>query len=129
MSVQVFDERILISQSQIFDNPVGTNQQVLLQGQAYGSRMDVLLASNTDVIDHVLVIQFYGSGMYTELGSVNIPAGTGVGGVKCVDVIGAIFPTTITSFPIPDSQAVYAFLEVGATVAGYVAVTAVGGKF
>jgi hypothetical protein len=108
-----------------FVNADGTTFKSLLTGAANGSRIDTLIASNTDTTAaYVLQLAIQKSGVDYVLGEVTVPIGSGTNGsTKSVALLN---PTDIPGLVYTENGSI--FLESGAILRARVK-TAVGGSF
>ena len=87
MGFQVFDERMLMDCHFVADDGTPTGIHNILFAPEYGARVDSFMVSSTDTIDHMIGLDVSYGGTVIQLGSINIPAGSGFAGVPPVDLL------------------------------------------
>jgi hypothetical protein len=125
----IFDERVAIQPAATFESADGVINETIIQGSRNGVRLDSLQATNSDAIDHELGFQLNASGYAVEMGTVNIPAGAGFGGVPPVDIMAAIAPTQIGGIIITKDWSFVVENLVAVVFPNKVSVWAFGGEF
>jgi len=107
MPLQQFDERILVSNGLTLDDTTTTaTWHPILTSYPTGDwRADVLQATNTDTIDHNLLIS-PDNGSPFVAGQVLLPAGAGTGAVPPVDILAAILPAAYHYLLIPNADSI-----------------------
>jgi hypothetical protein len=125
MATSVYSETRPIVQQRVLAIVSGTDPFSVLDWGSDNARIDVLIASSTEAIDHVLTV-LINSSEGIAVGSVNIPASAGHGAVPAVDVLAGLpFPLRNGWAQTP-AETVEVALEV-ACVAGEIALVALGG--
>lgn len=110
-----------------FANADGTGGKALTPSVATRLRLDGLVATNSDSVDHVVNLEVDpGSGGVHFL-SATIPHGAGVGGVQAVDVLALAMPTNLVGFVIPGNSQLFAKMAVAVAGGQLVTVAPVGG--
>jgi len=90
MPFEKFNEQRLFTSWDSIDNVQGTTGYNLLSGSAAPIRVGLLIASNTDTIDHELTFAFDPNGT-SSLGTVTVPAGAGHStAIPSVDILAAL---------------------------------------
>lgn len=108
-----------------FVNADGTTFKSLLTGAAAGSRIDTLIASNTDTTAaYVVQLAIQKSGVDYVLGEVTVPIGSGTNGAA--KSVALLNPTDIPGLTYTENGSV--FLESSAILRARVK-TAVGGSY
>ena len=87
MGFEKFEERIAVQAVVAFSNVQGVTSQSFYNGIDKVGRIDKWLWTNNDTIDHVVNVLFYQTFITHQIGSFNVPAGTGFGGVAALDAI------------------------------------------
>jgi hypothetical protein len=129
VSIAQFDERSPKITGAQFLLADGTNPQSLGGPGTTHSRVDDILAANSDGIDHVLGLEYVIGAITLRIGSVNIPAGSGYAGAPAVSLGTTLLPSLQLGWLLAGSiSAFQATLEV-AVVTGSVDVVAFGGDF
>lgn len=129
MSFGSFDEVRLGGNAVVLDNSLGTGLAEIIPASQYGVRLDTLVGSNNDAIDHVVAFAFDFGGGIRHFGSVSVPAGSGYGGVSSVDLLAGLLPINTAGLTVEPSVIFECANEVSATVAGSVTVSWIGGWF
>jgi hypothetical protein len=113
MGIQSFDESLPLNEGASIESTDGTNWVSVHGGIQSLCRIDTILVTNSDSVDHVVNLRMNANAAQTRLTSVNLPAGTGSAGVPPVDLIAAIPGVLAGGIPL------YAFttLEAQAEVA------------
>lgn len=111
------------------ENATGTNAVNLASVARDGERYDLILAASTDTSPRVLQVLVSDGVNWDTIGSVSIPAGSGLGGTPAVDVLGAIMPTGQTSLLLPTGQNLAFAVESAVTAAKVLTVALFGGVF
>jgi hypothetical protein len=125
MSTSQFNETRPIVQQVILDVDIAEGEESVLDWGSDNFRIDAMVATSTEPIDHVLTVILHSS-LDTPLGSVNIPAGAGHGAVPAVDVLGGLPSILRNGWAMTPAESVHVALEVTCST-GLVAVTAIGG--
>jgi hypothetical protein len=125
MSTSQFNETRPIVQQIILDLAIADGAESILDWGSDNFRIDAMVATSTEPIDHVLTVILHSS-VDTPLGSVNVPAGAGHGAVPAVDVLGGLPTVLHGGWPMTQAENVDVALEVTCST-GVVAVTAIGG--
>lgn len=94
MPLQQFDERDIYQGSYTFnDGTTPLSYATILNTFGKDGRMDVLLLTNSDTIDHTVLFDLNdGSGASVAISAV-VPAGSGYAGVTPYDLIAHLMPT------------------------------------
>lgn len=94
MSLQTFDERTPEVFPLVFDdgNSPGTLQ--LTPNDKLLRRVDAILVTNNDTIDHELILRWNDGTSATWVGSLVVPAGQGFAGTPALDLMASAFPAT-----------------------------------
>lgn len=94
MGNTTYDAKSPVAATISLDDGIGTTDSGFAGPASYGPwRIDLLLASNDDSVDHVLKLGTYDSysgANYTYQFSVTVPAGAGYGAVEAFDILAAI---------------------------------------
>jgi len=126
--IQAFNEVYPVNVSCFLTNAMGTTPQAFNSAIYTKFRLDAIVASSSDTVDRVLVLELYDGLFYYPLGSVNVPAGAGQGTVPVVDVIAAL-PTNVQKSVVQaDSYFLQARVTVAVTAAKQLNVIGIGGS-
>lgn len=125
MSTSQFAETRPIVAQKVLAIGDGTSDTSLMDWGSDNFRIDALVATSTEAIDHALTVSINSSRL-TPVGTVNIPAGAGHGAVGAVDVLGLLPSILRNGWPMTSAESVHVALEV-ACVAGQISVVAIGG--
>jgi hypothetical protein len=126
MGLSQFDETIGTVKQYPLAPADGIVVQDLWDTAPYQSRIDVIVAGNSDVIPHVVRFYYSTGGTTTLLGSVSVPAGAGTLGTPTVDMLAA-FPVGLQAgMLMPPGTILQVQNEVVAGAATAVDVTAFG---
>jgi hypothetical protein len=117
MGIQSFDEHSVVNVVQIIDNALGLGLGAPYTFVGQGGIINRVIATNSDTIDHVVVLNLFVNFIATRIGSVHVPAGAGYGGVASVDVLDAVVPGTVKTLRCPTDVQIQVGVEVivGAT--------------
>lgn len=107
MSFQSFDERTAIDVIQALDQFTTPGAIQLVLAASSGARLDVLQASNSDVVDHIIWLSRGGSGDAQRFGSVNIPARAGFDGTAAIDLLSTLTPASWNAINLAGGDALY----------------------
>lgn len=102
-------------------NAIGLNPSYLSGPGNVQLRFDTVWLSNNDASDHIVDVTLLSSSFSQPLGSVNVPAGSGFGGLRCVEALSSIFGTGSTGMCLMAGDQLGFAVEVimpGATVLG-----------
>jgi hypothetical protein len=129
VSLQQFDERNPVQVGVGIVAANTTTDVAIISAAALDTRIDSVLATNTDTIPHVVGLRVgIGGGAYS-LGTVSVPAGAGTGGAPTVDVLASGFPTTQVGFILKNGNTLSGHVEVTMVGGSYVHLVAIGGTF
>lgn len=127
MATQTFNENLPIGDVADFTSADTTTSKVVTTSRATPSRIDAIICTSTVATDHIVNVFYRPNGGSDELlGSVNVPASTGLSGTKGIDVLAGALPTNLAGFALP----IGAQLSLGMAVtiaSGTIHATAVGG--
>ena len=127
MGLTQFDERTPIQQvAQIVAADTTTLKSLNPQLFLGGVRLDNILLTNTDGIDHVVDFWITVSAVNYLLGSIHVPAGTGKGGVAAIDAIPLLIPAGQVGYLGTNNSQLYFSVEV-TVVTGSVQAVSLGG--
>lgn len=129
MGLSIFDEVITVSSMQSIvpaDTTTKKTLQTTVSGR--GGRLDNILLTNTDGIDHKVDFFWYDGSLNHSIGSVDVPAGTGVGGLVAVDAIPLLVAAGQAGLFL-NSSAVYHWSVEVTVVTGEVVALLQGGYF
>lgn len=112
MGLSQFDENTALAQGVVLDAATGLGQVFLYNENPLQARVDAILATNDDVIAHVVVLIGYLSGVYYPIGSMSIPPGTGLGGLPSVDFLAGCLPSTMSGIVLDTGTSLMVRLEV-----------------
>jgi hypothetical protein len=107
----------------------GTTIKGVNPAQSGPYRIDAVAITNTDTIAHNVAFYIHTGAGNTLLGSVAVPAGTGLAGVKPVELIEAWNLTQLTGFNLDATRQLYAGMEVAVAGAFVVTITGFGGLY
>jgi hypothetical protein len=127
MSTLQFSEQSAHVETFRLDNAQGTSQFDLEAANTFSFRYDQCYLTNTDAIDHVVDFLINHDGTPALLGSVNVPSGSGVGGVAPVEAFSVLQGIPAPGVLVGPHTQMSVQNEVGATVAGEVDGTLFGG--
>lgn len=91
------------TQSETFVKLVETSDHCL--------RLDALLISNSDSIDHICEVYLNFNGPQLVVGTVNVPAGSGFSGVPPVDFCATSTPISLGGIVVSDYYDIYVFVR------------------
>ena len=129
MSLANFDERQpLIVVGQIVPADTTTKKQLSGSLAGAGARLDNLLVTSTDVIDHKVDFWINVAGVDYLIGSVDVPAGQGKGGTPAVDA-GPILYVAGAQGQVINTSLTFSFSCEVTVTAGAVQCVGVGGYF
>src|SRR5260370_22008797 len=118
MSNQQFAETTPSVAGQTFVAADTTAVKTLYQPQsAIGGRVDSILCTNSDVIDHYVAVYLNTPSATTRIGSVKVPAGAGFGAVPSVDLVSGLPVTNVLGLLIRATGLVALSMEVAVTAA------------
>lgn len=127
MSLQIFDERVPELFPLVFDDSNSPGTLQLTPNDKLFRRVDSILVTNNDTIDHEIQLRLNNGTAATWLGSVLVPAGQGFGGTPALDLMAGAFPASQVGIAI----FIFTWLDVRCTVAlnsgKGVFITALGG--
>lgn len=129
MANSAVEEYTPIVQVGYLQNSDGINYATIPAGKSNGWRFDVMIASNTDTIDHNLNLRYSSGGNFVYLGTVKVPAGAGQGLVPAVDVIGSLAGALVGGIVIGGSDGLSMRVEETITSPDRVSVLMWGGSF
>ena len=122
-----FSELYPLNVTAILNAASGILPVILSGGPPPMMRVDQMIASQNDVVDHVMHVILYDGVNISELFNVTVPAGSGFGTIPATDVLAAA-PTSIqTGFVIGSPLAIAVYLEVVLGGASNLYVTFFGG--
>jgi hypothetical protein len=107
MGLSQFDERVAVTNGVELLLANGLTTVPVMVGSGAGSHIDLLLAANSDAIDHVVIIYTDASSVPTPIGSVNVPAGAGWTALSAVDLLAAIVPPYQTGLMVQPTVGLY----------------------
>jgi hypothetical protein len=122
--LQAFNETHPGNESIALDNAVGTTHQQFDPPLSTDWRLDMLIATNTDAIDHVVDVYYKPSGAEILLTSQNVPAGAGLAGAPAVNLLAGLPAPYNAGLPLNPLDAITVANEVSATVSGAVNIVA-----
>jgi hypothetical protein len=129
MGRSLFDETaIQVNLLQILPADTTTLKQ-LASSQFPDFRIDNLLLSNTDTIDHVIDFWFQLSATNYLIGSINVPTLSGTGGLAAVDAIPHLIAAGQQGLPMNNSTVLYISAEVTVGAGKIVHAMTIGGRF
>jgi hypothetical protein len=128
MGLSSFDENTAINSAQTLNAASGTGEVWLWDETPLPSRVDSLVGTTNDVIDHVIALRIDHGGGVQQLGSVTIPAGSGYGATPTVDLLAALPVALQGGLLLSYQDALKVQLEVAVTAAFVVDVLASGGR-
>ena len=124
-----FSEAMPATNAVAFLPATGTNYQTLITGLYSSFRVDAILATNSDSVDHVVLLALNQSGTRHVIGSATIPAGAGTGGAAAVDVLALAMPATVAGIPFVAVESLDAKMVVAVGAGNTVELCVVGGYF
>jgi hypothetical protein len=92
-------------------------------------RVDNILLSNTDTVDHVVDFWLQLSAVNYLLGSINVPTLSGLGGLAAVDAIPHLVAAGQQAICLNNSTVLYVSAEVTVGAGKIIHVVAIGGRF
>ena len=122
-----FNEVYAQENSQTFLAADAVAAKIVFDPAPYMGRVDAIVATSTDVVDHYLTLSYNNVTATGSLGTVKVPAGAGYGAVPAVDVIAGLPASIQTNLTFGLGSILYGFLDTAVTAAFEVDVTAVGG--
>jgi hypothetical protein len=105
----------------------GTGYKAISVVQPTALRLDGIVCLNSDTVDHVVNIALKSAGQEVELGGVNVPAGSGLGGLAVVDLVPSLAPAAIGGILVPPGWYLEALVSVAVASGKSVTVNAFGG--
>lgn len=127
MAIGVFAEVHALNGSGQILAATGSNQVIIGPNGPNDSRWDQCFATNNDVIDHVLLVGLYLAGISVEVGSVNLPAGTGWNGSPPVNVFVSLFGAGQPGLVMTAVDDIYFSVPVAVTLTNEVDISLFGG--
>lgn len=92
------------------------------------NRIDALLVTNTDTIDHVVQFSLDNGGNIAFIAVVTVPAGSGTGVIQAFDCLPA-FPVSLQAgIALAANDSLFANVEVAMVGASYLGFTVMGGR-
>ena len=129
MGFSIYDEHVLVFSTQQLVAADTTVFKSLLTGSGLGQRLDAILVSNSDIIDHVVEFRMVTGVIYAPVGGVLILAGAGAGVIPAVDVV-TLLPFGAPAGPLlAPNAAIQARVVVAVTAAYAVGFYLAGGAF
>jgi hypothetical protein len=128
MGLSNFDEKYAYTNFLSADSGFGTSDTGFVAGVGYDRRIDFLIGSNSDTIDHAIELGFAGDAGFQTFASAIVPAGAGYGGLAAVDVLALGLPPNMVGLVVPASFAFAVRIPVAITGAGVVGLLALGGR-
>jgi hypothetical protein len=129
MGYEKFEEHALTAVTWPIKNATGTAWTGLWSAVATVTRIDQLVVSNTDTIDHRINFRISYSSNYCYLGGVLVPAGAGVGAIPAVDALAALQKSGQDYIILGVSHTFAVQAEVTVVGSYEVGIMAVGGTF
>jgi hypothetical protein len=127
MGLSQFDENHSFAQSASIAAAQTTTEVTLYVGAQADGRIDAVLCTNFDVIDHIVRLWTNVGGTHRVIGSTNVPAGSGTAGAKSVDALAGSLPSTVTGIVVPPNANLNISVEVTLTLANTLTALAIGG--
>jgi hypothetical protein len=90
-------------------------------------RIDNLIISSTDTIDHIVDLSIVQVAVTTLLGSFNVPAGSGYAGVPAVDAIADLVPTLAGGLVLPGLATLTVDTPIQVSISDQLTFAALGG--
>lgn len=112
--------------TQLVDSDATNLVQMLGVGQ-FNRRLDQVTLSNNDTIDHVVALVVSLNAVAARVICVNVPAGSGFGGVPPVEAYPATPTTSVAGLVVDVNALLYVTLEVALNTGKVVQVFASGG--
>lgn len=127
MGIAQYDETAPFVATGSIDNGDGTSYVYISDAQLVNVRLDGVVCLNSDTVDHVVNLAMTSTGGSVELGGVNVPAGSGLGGLAVVDLVPELAPAAIGGFLVPAGYRMQALCAVAVTAGKLVTVNCLGG--
>lgn len=109
MSLSIFDESSVESIAKVIDDSNSPGPQMYLPSDRCQRRVDALLVTNNDTIDHIVRLRYNDGTVNAWIGSHTIPAGTGFAGVPAIDLVPILAPVGTAGWVFAD----FTFMDVG----------------
>lgn len=132
MSIQEFDERIPLNLVARFDDAwLPATGYTFENVETRHLRIDYLLGFNSDTVPHDMTFWVYDQQdeVRKNVGSVTIPAGSGLGALAPVDVLTQLLAGTGRALVLRGADTVEVFIDATPSAATYVTLWARGGWF
>jgi len=100
MPFQIFNETGFLNFAQTWTDADGDSEFTMYSGDYSYKRIDSILVTNEDTDDHIVQVFHQRSGQPYTMCSVNVPAGSGTGGVPPVDIVAAQMPINLGGFVV-----------------------------
>jgi hypothetical protein len=92
MGFGIFDEKVAVTNYEQILAADGTGEVFWVDNTPQTSRVDAIYVVNEDALDHVITLSVNHGGNYFPFGSATIPANTGFGGTKSMDLLAEVLP-------------------------------------
>ena len=129
MSLQAFDERIVLLYSRLFLPADGTALVTVAAANSGDRRLDACMVANRDTIPHVVNLQMTNGAILTQLGSLSVPAGQGYAGTPALDLFASVLPVGQVGLVLSPATTLQVSMSVAIVATFDVSVTMVGGSF
>lgn len=129
MGLSIFDENIVLTRNLNCGNAQGTTANTLLAATDGGKRVDGILATSTDVVDHDFQIYVQVAGSNVLLGVFTVPTLAGTSGVPTFDVMAHLVAPLQSGFNLPATGVILMQALVAVTATKLVQFYLFGGSF
>jgi hypothetical protein len=100
MGISIYDESLPLNEGASIEDTDSTNWRAIHTGIQSLCRIDSILVTNSDTVDHILNLRLNLDATQTKLCSVSVPAGSGATGLPPVDLILEIPGAMASGIPL-----------------------------
>jgi hypothetical protein len=129
MGISVFDEQFADVNLLVFDSSNSPGTISFWTGDKTPRRVDAVLATNNDSIDHTIELRVNNGGSSTRIGSAVIPAGQGYAGTPGLNLLELVLPANVAGIVLDRFWTLDANCLVALTGSNGVFLTSLGGTF
>jgi hypothetical protein len=127
MGLSIFDESVPVINYVEVNNAAGTSYVNVNTTYPFPLRIDSLICSNDDSVDHYVQVAASNGSFDASYGTVHVPAGAGRTNVPAVDAVAILAPTTLQGFILPAFFQLAVRTDVAVNSPNVLYFTAVGG--
>jgi hypothetical protein len=125
-----FNEQVAYTVVAFFDDTFSVGQQTTVAAFSnLGGRIDSIVLTSDDTIDHVVEFDFSQGGNRAGFGSINVPAGAGYGLVPRVEAMTVLAQAILNGVVIANFSQLEASLDVVMSTGKTLFIVAAGGSF